>query len=86
MESKPSDLEIGIQTFRFGNWNPNLQIWKLESKPSDLEIGIQTFRFGLFSLKLNTSKSKGLDSKVLRYDIGDAPTHPTNDLNVILSN
>jgi len=37
LESKPSDLEIGVQTFRFGDWSPNLQIWKLESKPSDLD-------------------------------------------------
>jgi len=35
-----------VQTFRFGPWSPNLQIWPLESKPSDLALGVQTFRFG----------------------------------------
>ena len=26
-KSKPSDLALGVQTFRFGPWSPNLQIW-----------------------------------------------------------
>jgi len=37
-KSKPSDLALGVQTFRFGPWSPNLQIWPLESKPSDLAL------------------------------------------------
>ena len=52
MESKPSDLANGVQTFRFGKWSPNLQIWRMESKPSDLADGVQTFRFGRWSPNL----------------------------------